>query len=266
MKKYPKNPVPRRGRQHHHRIRRRRSFLFRLNTLFWVVLLCGGFYIWVNHEKIEELLGAPNVPVETGFARSSAHPYGTAEQVLETLPVKKPAGARGYSRSQFGAPWEDLDKNGCDQRNDVLARDLSNVQYTRRCKVASGTFIDPYTAEHLDFIRGEKTSPSVPIDHVVALSNAWQTGAAELPLAQRQRLANDPLNLQATGYDANTEKSNKDASQWLPQRGYRCEYVARQISVKAIYHLWVTPAEKQAMHAVLQECPQQPAYRSDLKR
>ncbi|MFW0121902.1 HNH endonuclease family protein [Rothia sp. CCM 9419] len=252
--------------RHRQPIRRSRPFFLRMSTLFWAVLIGAGIFLWTQHEKIEELLGAPNVPVETGFARHFAQPYSTASEVLKTLPVQHPAGARGYSRSQFGPSWEDIDRNGCDQRNDVLARDLSHVKYARGCKVASGTFIDPYTAESIDFLRGEKTSPLVPIDHVVALSNAWQTGAAELPLEQRQRLANDPLNLQATGYDVNTEKSNQDASQWLPQRGYRCEYVARQISVKAIYHLWVTPAEKQAMENVLKECPQQPAYRSGLKR
>lgn len=97
------------------------------------------------------------------------------------------------------------------------------------------------------------------IDHAVALGASWRTGAAGLSQRQREALGNDPLNLLAASGPANASKSDGDAATWLPPRtGFRCPYVARQIAVKAKYHLWVTPPEKAAMHRVLAHCPDQP--------
>ena len=96
------------------------------------------------------------------------------------------------------------------------------------------------------------------IDHVVALSNAWQTGAQNLSADARYALATDPLNLVAAGSAANQDKSDGDASEWLPpNRAFQCEYVARQIAVKYKYHLWVTEPEHAAMITVLTDCPAQ---------
>ena len=51
-------------------------------------------------------------------------------------------------------------------------------------------------------------------------------------------------------------KSDGDAATWLPpNKSYRCDYVARQISVKSSYGLWVTQAEHDAMVRVLSDCP-----------
>lgn len=200
---------------------------------------------------------------DTGFDLSNPREYSTAAEVLGTLPVRDKGSSKGYSRDEFGNAWTDTDRNGCDQRNDILTRDLNNVHTDSRCRVLSGTLDDPYTLGSVTFERGNQTSPLVPIDHVVALSNAWVTGASALNDVRRTQIATDPLNLQATSRDANTEKSDKDASDWLPQPGYRCEYVARQISVKAAYGLWVTAAEKTTMQQVLTSCPNQPAYRSN---
>ena len=94
------------------------------------------------------------------------------------------------------------------------------------------------------------------IDHVVALSDAWQKGAQQLTEAQRLSFANDPLNLLAVDGPANQQKSDGDAATWLPpNKSYRCDYVARQISVKSSYGLWVTRAEHDAMARVLGDCP-----------
>lgn len=206
----------------------------------------------------------PSKTVEnTGFELSAPKEYSTAIAVLNELPVHAKSSTAGYSREKFGNAWKDTDRNGCDQRNDILARDLNNAQVDKKCRVLSGTLDDPYTLDSITFQRGDATSPLVPIDHVVALSNAWVTGASNLSELKRTQIATDPLNLQATSRDANTQKSDRDASDWLPQPGYRCEYVARQISVKAAYKLWVTPTEKNAMSEVLTNCPNQPAYRSD---
>ncbi|WP_245934577.1 HNH endonuclease family protein [Arthrobacter psychrolactophilus] len=185
---------------------------------------------------------------------------GSALALLETLEVKGKAPGNDYQRSAFGDAWQDVDGNGCDTRNDVLRRDLSEVTLAADslCLVASGMFAEPYTGREFAFKRGKDSSGAVQIDHVVALGNAWRTGAAALSPEQRLSLANDPLNLLAADGPANEDKSDGDAATWLPpSKKFRCHYVARQISVKAAYRLWVTPAEKVAMQRVLGLCPQQ---------
>ena len=182
-----------------------------------------------------------------------------ALQVLASLPVKGRAPKTGYSRDQFGPAWADVDHNGCDTRNDMLHRDLTGLALkpgTKDCVVLSGVLADPYTAEAINFLRGNATSTAVQIDHVVALSDAWQKGAQQLSAAQRLAFANDPLNLLAVDGPANQSKSDGDAATWLPpNKAYRCDYVARQISVKSSYGLWVTQAEHDAMARVLADCP-----------
>ena len=184
---------------------------------------------------------------------------GTALAQLGTLAVKGRAPQTGYDRTgEFGEAWVDVDRNGCDTRNDILVRDLDDTVVDDRCRVLSGTITDPYTNSVIAFVRGETTSALVQIDHVVALSNAWQTGAQQLTHAERVALANDPTNLLAVDGSANAQKGDGDTATWLPRaKGYRCEYVARQIAVKAEYSLWVTAAEKAAMTAVLESCPDQ---------
>ncbi|MGO4586555.1 DUF1524 domain-containing protein [Arthrobacter sp. 2RAF6] len=189
--------------------------------------------------------------------------YATkAVDLLATLPVKGRAPMTGYDRDQFGQAWADVDHNGCDTRNDMLNRDLTQATYTNsvHCKVQSGTLTDPYTAKTIGFVRGATTSSAVQIDHVVALGDAWQTGAQQLRLEQRTAFANDPLNLQSVDGPTNTQKGDGDAATWLPpNKSFRCDYVARQISVKATYNLWVTEAEHDAMARVLGDCPNETA-------
>jgi hypothetical protein len=192
---------------------------------------------------------------------------GTALSVLDTLDVKGRAPKTGYTRDQFGAAWSDVDHNGCDTRNDILQRDLTGETFkdgTHDCIVLTGTLKDPYTATLIHFVRGQKTSTKVQIDHVVALSNAWQTGAQKLNADQRKQLANDPYNLLAVDGSSNEQKSDGDAATWLPaSKAYRCAYVARQIGVKQKYSLWVTSSEKSAMATVLSTCPSQKVPQGD---
>ncbi|MFF8786845.1 HNH endonuclease family protein [Streptomyces sp. NPDC015125] len=205
---------------------------------------------------------APSGRLEPG-ARDAA--VGGAVHALETLPVKDRSPKTGYDRTaQFGSAWSDTSSapgahNGCDSRNDILRRDLKAIAYkgTSACVIASGRLTDPYTAADIDFVRGPRSS-QVQIDHIVALSDSWQTGAALLPQDRREALANDPLNLLAASGTANRQKSDGNASTWLPaNKDFRCTYVARQIAVKRKYHLWVDPAEKKAMQRVLTTCPRQ---------
>ena len=183
----------------------------------------------------------------------------TAVAVLETLAVKGRAPKTGYERSQFGPTWSDVDRNGCDTRNDILYRDLTSKTFksgTQNCVVLTGILSDPYSGEKISFVRGVGSSMDVQIDHVVALSNAWQTGAFKLSYDKRLAFANDPMNLLAVKGRLNSQKGDGDAATWLPpRRDIRCAYVAQQIVVKAKYKLWVTSAEKAAMVALLAKCP-----------
>ena len=190
----------------------------------------------------------------------------SAAVLLESLPVKGRAPKTGYDREgRFGEAWTDVDRNGCDTRNDILARDLTVTERAGSCRVMTGELISPYTGDAVDFVRGEQTSQLVQIDHVVALSNAWQTGAQQLTDAERELLANDPLNLLAVDGSSNSQKGDGDAATWLPaDRSFWCPYVARQISVKAEYGLWVTAPERDAMRRVLERCPDEPALASAL--
>ena len=197
----------------------------------------------------------------TPTATTAAEQPGLAIATLETLPVKGRAPKTGYTRDQFGQAWADVDRNGCDTRNDILKRDLTSLTYkakTRNCVVLSGTLLDRYSGESINFVRGNITSMEVQIDHVVALSNAWQTGAFKLTAEQRKALANDPMNLFAVKGRLNSQKGDGDAATWLPPlKSFRCAYVAQQIAVKAKYSLWVVPPEKAAMLSILAKCPTQ---------
>lgn len=194
---------------------------------------------------------------ETGEANR-----GPVPAALDELTVKGRAPKTDYSREQFGMRWADTNRNGCDTRNDILRRDLTDVAIaagTQGCKVLSGNLTSPFTGQHVPFVAGAQTSSDVQIDHVVALSDAWQKGAQNLTPDQREEFANDPLNLLAVDGPSNSAKGDGDAATWLPpNKEFRCEYVARQIVVKQRYELWVTEAEKRAMDQVLNQCPDQP--------
>jgi hypothetical protein len=188
---------------------------------------------------------------------------GSARALLATLAVKGRAAQTGYERERYGQAWADVDRNGCDTRNDMLRRDLRSVVFkpgTRDCVVASGVLDpEPYTGARIDFVRGETSSMAVQIDHVVALADSWVSGAFAWDERKRIAFGNDPLNLLAVDGPANAQKGAGDAATWLPRSAFRCAYVARQIAVKAKYELWVKPAERDAMARILDTCPDEPA-------
>lgn len=202
----------------------------------------------------------PEISPQIGEITGEYTATGSAAETLETLTVDDNQNAADYNRDAFDYRGTDDDGNGCDVRDDVLARDLTGVVYstTKSCQVESGTLQDPYTAQTIDFVRGQATSSRVQIDHVVALENAWQSGARNWDAAKQRQFGNDMYNLLAVDGPANQEKGSASAAYWLPTNGdYRCEYVARQIGVKDKYDLTVTTAEKRAMLAVLHNCPAQ---------
>jgi hypothetical protein len=195
-----------------------------------------------------------------GIPPANAESVASGLSVIQAQVTKGRAAKTGYTRAQFGPAWADVDRNGCDTRNDILKRDLTNEVFkekTNGCTVLSGTLVDPFSGETINFVQGAKTSSEVQIDHSVALSNAWQTGAFKLTADQRKAFANDPLNLMAVKGRLNSQKGDGDAATWLPPlKSYRCDYVSRQIAVKIKYKLWFTAPEKEAMIKILKTCPE----------
>jgi hypothetical protein len=187
--------------------------------------------------------------------------YDDARALPARLPVKGWDRMTDFSRYRFGEPWSDdvnveFGHNGCNTRDDILRRDLTDlVVRPGTCYAHSGVLIDPYTGESIAFVRGPQTSDAVQIDHLVSLSDAWYKGAREWDDQHRRDFANDPRNLLAVGAKANFDKAFRDANAWLPpNQAFRCEFVARQVAVKAAYRLWVSAKEKGAMAAVLDHC------------
>lgn len=228
--------------------RRRRMVLVAvilIGTLGWIVVK-----EWPNLP----LMPPNSQPQQSGSNSGSGE---VARDALAALPTKGRAPKTGYKRSQFGDGWAKA--GGCDTRNVILRRDLVNtVLGDDNCKVQAGALSDPYTGQRIAFKRGANSSGAVQIDHVVALSNAWQTGAQQLSSEQRISLANDPLELLAVDGPANQQKGDGDAATWLPSnKPFRCQYIARQIAVKKKYSLWVTPPERTAMERILASCPEQ---------
>lgn len=238
-------------------------------------ILCGIALAWVSARLLP--------PVATAVGGNRA--VGQAANVLETLPVrgsessKRSGGSKKverstdaasgsaparaspqYQRQAFGYQTVDADGDGCFIREEILARDLTAVHFSQgsTCQVKSGILKDPYTGTTIHFVRGARTSSKVQIDHVVALHDAWRSGASQWDSAKLLAYGNDPYNLLAVQGAANEEKSDASAAYWLPSnRGFRCAYVARQIGVKAKYGLSVSQREKEAMTRVLQGCPGQ---------
>ena len=232
-------------------MRRRRAVVVFIISAIVLILLGGAF-----PKMIEESLpyNKSSIHAPTTVAPSAQQGSGEANDVLNQLAVKGRAPKTGYTRDQFGNGWGKT--NGCDTRDIILYRDLQNPTLENECTVVSGTLNDPYTGQTIQFTKDKSTA--VQIDHVVALSDAWQTGAQQLTTEQRKQLANDPLELLAVDGAANQAKSDGDAATWLPKnKSFRCEYVARQIAVKKKYSLWITDAEKQAIQSVLSTCPGQ---------
>lgn len=197
-----------------------------------------------------------SLKIVTGNSLQRAFPTRDSQALAaaKSLTQKGRASKTGYTRSEFGKAWKDVDNNGCSTRNDVLARDFTNETTTDGCKVASGNFVDPYSGESFVVTCrvGSGCVSSFDVDHAVPLSDAWQKGAQYWTKSKREEFANDPLNLVVTTAHLNRQKGDSDAATWLPpKRSYWCKYVARQVAVKKKYGVWATPAEKTRIIEIL---------------
>ena len=180
-----------------------------------------------------------------------------ARTVLDQLEVKGRAPKTGYNREEFYKSWPSV--NGCSLRQIIIKREFGESAVLDGCTVIAGSFIEPYTGQEMVFTEKAEISKKIQIDHVVALSDAWQKGAQYMEKDTRYAMATDPLNLLAVESSANQQKSDGDAATWLPpNKAFRCQYVARQVSVKKKYSLWVTEAERDAIAGVLENCPNEP--------
>ena len=261
-------PRPSRYKQYRSRFRRRarQPLSARARALRWrrvgvVMLFLVSVVVWLiaNPSSWQtEVIYGSETSESTPQAATNAEGAYYASYLLSQLPVQASADGSTYEREeQFYSSWPSID--GCSLRQRILKRDFAAATLDDdNCTVIAGNFVDPYSSQEFDFTQKSEISSGVQIDHVVALSNAWQTGAQNLSADARYALATDPLNLIAAGAEANQDKSDGDASEWLPpNRAFRCEYVARQIAVKYKYHLWVTEPEHAAIITVLTDCPAQ---------
>ncbi|ORW95016.1 HNH endonuclease family protein [Mycolicibacter terrae] len=187
--------------------------------------------------------------------------YDAARRMLDALPVKGWDRGQDFKRYRFGERWSDdvnveFGHNGCNTRDDILRRDLTRIELRRgTCLVQRGVLHDPYSGNTIEFVRGPQTSESVQVDHLVSLADAWYKGARSWDDGRRRDFANDPRNLLAVSAQANFDKAFRDAAGWLPANAaFACEFVARQVTVKTEYRLWVSSNEKTAMHRVLRRC------------
>ncbi len=210
-----------------------------------------------------------NPPAEAGTVTEADDVADTrplASEALEKLAVKGRAPKTGYERTEFYKTWPEVE--GCSLRQRIIRREMGGtaVLADDECTVIKGEFNEPYTGEHLAFTQKSDFSKGIQIDHVVALSDAWQKGAQNISSEERYNLATDVLNLLAVDASANQQKSDGDAATWLPaNKSFRCQYVARQVAVKYKYNLWVTQAEHDAIVRVLQVCPRERAPGVELK-
>ena len=232
------------------------TFRMRRFLIVLTVLVGGVTFVLANPESYEQFrteqvaAGDEEILVPTGSNT-------LASEGLELLEVKGRAPKTGYSREEFYNGWPTVD--GCNLRQKIIKREFGETAVLDGCNVISGEYDEPYTGQHLVFTKREEISKGIQIDHVVALSDAWQKGAQYKDKDTRYAIATDPLNLLAVDATANTKKSDGDAATWLPSnKKFRCEYVARQVSVKYKYGLWVTAAEKEAIAGILANCPDEP--------
>ena len=240
---------------------------FKTRRLSAVIVIVGGVILWLtmNPASYEEIFTrVENDGEGAGINDNAAQAMSEngegsklAVDILEKIIIKGRAPKTGYTREQFYDGWPTVD--GCSLRQRILKREMGDTAVLDGCNVIAGEFDEPYTGEHL-VLTNKTEVAKLQIDHVVALSDAWQKGAQYMSYEVRNQIATDPLNLLAVDGAANQQKSDGDAATWLPKnKKFRCQYVARQTSVKYKYNLWMTAAEKEAISRILTNCPNEPA-------
>lgn len=183
------------------------------------------------------------VPTAPAMAADVSRPLAT--DTLAALEVTDTqADVPGYTQSSFKYPAKRTDLGSkANQWDWVYVRDFDKATLkAENGNVTHGVLSrDPYSGQSIVYDEGK--AGAVDIEHVVARSEAWDSGASEWTQEERDEFANDPLETMAVGASGN--------------RSYDCKYVARQIAVKAKYRLTVDRAEHDAMSRTLASCPAQ---------
>lgn len=242
---------------------------YRSRRLLAVVALVAGLAgVIISNPNSYEQIFEQETNAESNIDQSPPNPDNAplASAVLEKLEIKGRAPKTGYARDEFYSGWPDIE--GCSLRQRIIKRELGDnaTLDSNNCNVISGEFDEPYTGSHMIFYEKSDFTTGLQVDHIVALSDAWQKGAQYMDKETRYNIATDPLNLLAVESKANQSKSDGDAATWLPpNKAFRCQYVARQVSVKYKYSLWVTEAEHDAIAKILEACPNEPSVGVELK-
>ncbi|KAL4929779.1 HNH endonuclease family protein [Aspergillus undulatus] len=172
-----------------------------------------------------------------------------AQSQLDSLTVAAAGASADYDRDLF--PHWISQGDSCNTRDRVLIRDGDNVQTGSSCSIDSGSWYSEYDGETWT------AASDVDIDHVVPLSNAWNSGASEWTTDEREAFANDLTipQLLAVTDNVNQQKSDSGPEEWLPPlTSYHCTYGKMWTTVKYTYGLTVTSAEKSALEDLLATC------------
>lgn len=220
-----------------------------------------------SDEGVEGISSGGSASPEGTSTDVSAGEASIAAEELGGLEVREKGSMDDYEREEYGPVWSDgaegveFAGNGCKTRDDILERDLTDIEKVDDCQVESGTLYDPYGTEenpydhYIEFERGQSTSGAVQIDHIVPLGNVHVSGGSDLDEAQKLQIANDPVNLLAVDGPENNQKQDSDASEWLPKNDrIHCRYAASQIQVKAKYGLSVTQEEHDTLSELISTC------------
>lgn len=237
------------------RLRRRRPAV-RWPLRWWLVLIvCVGSAVMVAVASVRT-----STPVDSALAARAQ----TAAEILGGISVAAQRVSRDdYHRDAFGAAWTDAVSvadggNGCDTRNDILARDLTDTRVgaISSCPraVLAGEFRSPYTGKFLVFARGRKAG-AVQIDHIVPLAYAWDLGAWSWTAPTRTDFANDPANLVAVDAASNQDKSDSGPARWMPpDKRFHCRYAIQFVTVTATYRLAIDAASRGVLATALAHC------------
>lgn len=180
--------------------------------------------------------------------------FASVDAAIKTLKIAPDVRA-GYARSQF-KHWSDLDKNGCNTRNDViLAEALVKPKVDAGCKIIkdTGKWLSPYDSKEVT------NFSALDVDHFVPLAEAWDSGASKWDAAKREVYANDmadPISLIAVTAGSNRSKSDQDPAEWLPvSANYHCTYVKSWVQVKVRWALTVDDKELAVLKSINAKCP-----------
>ena len=123
----------------------------------------------------------------------------TAKSLLSNLTVAPQGPQDGYDRDLF-PHWITVEGD-CDTRETVLNRDGTDLDIGSDCYPESGSWTSPYDGDTWT------EASDIDIDHVVPLSNAWKSGAADWTTDEREVFANDLENPQLISATDNVSSS-----------------------------------------------------------